>query len=175
MSFFFQNLYICFVFPYQGRNGQEFLSFLVVSPLFFWLSGCSELEHGFLIRNTLQVFKKLKRSCKYELATATKVRISRKYDETSDNWSNFIRYYEKNWKKRNIYTWIQLQDSFRAIFTERFAIVKVYLFYLNATSDQLTQNLPHLSKIHLGEFPFIHSSVYLLPSNGFGSGWEGLR
>ena len=63
---------------------------------------------------------------------------------------------KKTGKKRNIYTWIQLQDAFRAIFTERFAIVKVYLFYLNATSDQLTQNLPHLSKIHLGEFPFIH-------------------
>ena len=158
-----------------GAKRPRIFIFLGRFAPFFWWSGCSELGHGFLIRNTLQVFKKLKRSCKYELATATKVRISRKYDETSDNWSNFIRYYEKNWKKRNIYTWIQLQDSFRAIFTERFAIVKVYLFYLNATSDQLTQNLPHLSKIHLGEFPFIHSSVYLLPSNGFGSGWEGLR
>ena len=77
---------------------------------------------------------------------------------------------KKKLEKKNICTWIQLQDALQAIFAERFAIVKVYLFYLNATSDQLTQNLPHLSKIYLGEFPFIHSSVYLLPSNGFGSG-----
>ena len=62
-------------------------------------------------------------------------------------------------EKNNICTWIQLQDALRAIFAERFAIVKVYLFYLNATSDQLTQNLPHLSKIYLGEFPLIHSFI----------------
>ena len=33
----------------------------------------------------VRVFKKLKRSRKYELATATKVRVSRQYDETSAN------------------------------------------------------------------------------------------
>ena len=46
-------------------------------------------------------------------------------------------------KETSIHTWIYT----------RFAIVKVDL---NATSDQLPQNLLHLSKIYLGEFPFIH-------------------
>ena len=76
----------------------------------------------------------------------------------------------KKTEKKNICTWIQLQDALRVIFAERIAIVKVDLFYLNATCNQLPKNLPHLSQIYLGEFPFIHSSVYLLPSNGSGSG-----
>ena len=77
---------------------------------------------------------------------------------------------KKTGKKKTIRTWIQLQDALRVIFAERITIVKVDLFYLNATCNQLPKNLPHLSQIYLGEFPFIHSSVYLLPSNGFGSG-----
>ena len=77
----------------------------------------------------------------------------------------------KKTEKKTIYTWIQLQDALRVIFAERIAIVKVDLFYLNATCNQLPKNLPHLSQIYLGEFPFIHSSVYLLPR----SSREGVR
>ena len=89
-----------FCLSVPGAKRPRIFIFLGRFAPFFWWSGCSELGHGFLIRNTLQVFKKLKRSCKYELATATKVRISRKYDETSANWSYFTQYYEKNWKKK---------------------------------------------------------------------------
>ena len=41
----------------------------------------------------------------------------------------------------------KLQDALRAIFAERFTILKVYLFYFNVTSDQL------------GEFSFIHQYI----------------
>ena len=45
------------------------------------------------------------------------------------------------------------EDSLRSIFAKRFTIIKVNL---NVTMDQLPQNLPDLSKIHLGKFPYIH-------------------
>ena len=158
----FQNLYIwCFVFLYQGRNGQEFLSFLVVSPLFFWLSGCSELGHGFLIRNTSWVFKKLERSCKYEFATAKGEHIMKIYDEISDNWSHI----HEKWKKKlvKIGCFFKSNEVSQSMFISPTFYVLTSCFLAAALSCHLSKRIS------------IHSSVCSLLSNGLRSSWEGLR
>ena len=45
----------------------------------------------------------MKRSCKYEFATATKVHTSHKYDETSYHWTSFAQKYEKKPGKNEIF------------------------------------------------------------------------
>ena len=45
----------------------------------------------------------MKRSCKYEFATAIKVHTSRKYDETSYNWTYFTQNYEKKLGKNETF------------------------------------------------------------------------
>ena len=74
-----------FCFSVPGAKRPRIFFFLGRFAPFFLISGCSKLGHGFLIWNTLQIFKKMKRSCKYEFATATKVHTSHKYDETSNH------------------------------------------------------------------------------------------
>ena len=95
------------------------------------------------------------------MATATKVHVSQKYGETSDNLSYFTRYYEKTGKKETfICTLIQLQGKTHYGHMDD---IRQEIHNCHGRSFSILMlpgiNSPKISNIYLGEFPYIDQCI----------------